>query len=879
MKIFKSKKLIQKIIISMFLLILVFNLVMPSVVYGDDNSNNGHGEPITKEEYKKKYPDSIHLNDTNVSQWFDDGYVKIYDEGGSRYQGLEGSRKDTENWDSATNEYESVDEASDIAGGVLFNPLIDILCSVGDSAINLVRSALDGKLGAKKIFLNSTEDGEKDIPFMIDADKYKDVVGSSGDDSSDGTLGNTTVDVAKFDKGWLNTKKMYQIPTVTYSPEEIFAGKVPALSINFISVESNASKTTKTVHNVIARWYVSLRNIAIIGLQVILVYVGIRMVTSSIAAEKAKYKQLFTDWLIALCLIFVLHYLMLFVINLTNTICNALGENASQSILIKVKNAEGNEPDSFKTNLLGEVRFLTQYKRLLVKVTYAILYAFLVYYTIYFTFVYLKRVLLMAFLTLIAPLVALTYPIDKMNDGSAQAFNAWLKEYVYNALIQPFHLILYVVLVSSAANLVQSNFLYAIAAIWFITKAEGLLRQIFGFNKAPSLGNTMGGFAGGMLASNLLKSVKGGSGSKKSSGSGGKSSDSEENEKTPRFVKNPGVEGIAEASGIEAESNEDEQRQARMDELGNQMDAWDEEHPNHIMTAGDERWRMQEEYENLATANQDNGNNEQTDNANNTDNTGRNRYIPKINNWVNAHGGKGKLAKKAIKGVVRNGMKYTAAGAGILAGTIAGAATGKGVTGMIAGAAAGGKLGSMAGAKTANMAINAAGAISRAPESFDAALGKQLDLANGNTYYQDAAEIRKFKENEDNIQYVTDMMTAENNGKAPTRKEVKERMEQYTPFLEKGMRDIKSISKADKVANTYGLKREEVAQIAVVGQNRGITKDVLNDDKKSKAALSNLNQEFLDKKYSANQAKMLSDRSINVLKAMNGVSHNLQRRQ
>ena len=122
-------------------------------------------------------------------------------------------------------------------------------------------------------------------------------------------------------------------------------------------------------------------------------------------------------------------------------------------------------------------------------------------------------------------------------------------------------------------------------------------------------------------------------------------------------------------------------------------------------------------------------------------------------------------------------------------------------------------------------------------------------------------------------------MTAENNGKAPTRKEVKERMEQYTPFLEKGMRDIKSISKADKVANTYGLKREEVAQIAVVGQNRGITKDVLNDDKKSKAALSNLNQEFLDKKYSANQAKMLSDRSINVLKAMNGVSHNLQRRQ
>ena len=38
----------------------------------------------------------------------------------------------------------------------------------------------------------------------------------------------------------------------------------------------------------------------------------------------------------------------------------------------------------------------------------------------------------MAFLTLIAPLVALTYPIDKMNDGQAQAFNRWMKEYIFN---------------------------------------------------------------------------------------------------------------------------------------------------------------------------------------------------------------------------------------------------------------------------------------------------------------------------------------------------------------------------------------------------------------------------------------------------------------
>ena len=35
----------------------------------------------------------------------------------------------------------------------------------------------------------------------------------------------------------------------------------------------------------------------------------------------------------------------------------------------------------------------------------------------------------MAFLTLIAPFVALMYPLDKVKDGQAQTFNFWCREY------------------------------------------------------------------------------------------------------------------------------------------------------------------------------------------------------------------------------------------------------------------------------------------------------------------------------------------------------------------------------------------------------------------------------------------------------------------
>lgn len=119
----------------------------------------------------------------------------------------------------------------------------------------------------------------------------------------------------------------------------------------------------------------------------------------------------------------------------------------------------------------------------------------LVFFTIWFTFTYLKRVLYMAFLTLISPMVALTYCIDKTNDGQAQGFNMWLKEYIFNLLLQPVHLLLYFILVTSAFELAGKNVLYSLVALGFMIPAEKLLRSMFGFSKAktpPLLGGPVG---------------------------------------------------------------------------------------------------------------------------------------------------------------------------------------------------------------------------------------------------------------------------------------------------------------------------------------------------------------------------------------------------
>lgn len=82
----------------------------------------------------------------------------------------------------------------------------------------------------------------------------------------------------------------------------------------------------------------------------------------------------------------------------------------------------------------------------------------------------------------------------------------WFKEYVFNILIQPFHLLIYTILVGSAISLATSSLIYAVVAIYFVIPAEKLLRKFFGFDNAGTL-SAAGSFAGGALFSAMINRV------------------------------------------------------------------------------------------------------------------------------------------------------------------------------------------------------------------------------------------------------------------------------------------------------------------------------------------------------------------------------------
>ena len=470
-------------------------------------------------------------------------------------------------------------DALESVGGVLLEPLIKLITTMCEGVIWVVQSMVLG-LPASNIHVEK----EGSIGFWAGlAAGAAIVVGLA---LSPLTLGASTVAVAgavaAVTVGTLVSDKFpddWYYPVYKISPQEIFSDQVPALHINFInpktySEESKYDETSTTdrvdgaapVFNSakvlapqISKWYVAIRNMVLVGLMVVLLYIGIRIVISSTAGEKAKYKEHIKDWLIAVILVVFMHYIMAFALTITEYITSMLNSN-NEMIKFQIddedamkqifgdedysqyKNSDGKY--DLYVNLMGYARLQQQLEtrdddgNVIVNwnyIGYAIIYLTLVIYTIMFLIIYLKRVIYMAFLTMIAPLVALTYPIDKIGDGKAQAFDMWLKEYAYNLLLQPFHLLLYTMLIGSVMDLAVNNMIYALVALGFLIPAEKLFRRFFGFEKAATTGSIVGGVVGGSLAMNAINKLgkigpggsKGGKAGGKGSGSGDSGSDSD----------------------------------------------------------------------------------------------------------------------------------------------------------------------------------------------------------------------------------------------------------------------------------------------------------------------------------------------------------------
>lgn len=131
-------------------------------------------------------------------------------------------------------------------------------------------------------------------------------------------------------------KDNFKYPILQISPELIFANEIQLLDANFIQdVQENDKyilgleddQPLRTLRGIISGWYVTLRTIAIVGLLSVLIYIGIRIIISSTADDKAKYKQRLMDWVVAFCLLFFMHYIMAAVLSVVGQVNKVLSTN------------------------------------------------------------------------------------------------------------------------------------------------------------------------------------------------------------------------------------------------------------------------------------------------------------------------------------------------------------------------------------------------------------------------------------------------------------------------------------------------------------------------------------------------------------------------
>ena len=261
------------------------------------------------------------------------------------------------------------------------------------------------------------------------------------------------------------------------------------ISVNFFDkTGGNNDKTNDLIQENIATWYIAIRNIAITILVIVAMYIAIRMLLATTSEKKAQYKEILIYWVQSLALIFVLHYIMIGIIAINDALVKALYKAGEQVV-------------SGKNNDIMETLFVNALKAIKITTSMANTFAYMVLciVTIMFFISYLKRMMTIAFLITIAPLVTVTYSIDKIGDGKSQALNAWLKEFSYTILIQPFHCITYLALGSIGTQLLTRNDNFAdifigIYFLSFILQSENIVRGIFGI-KPNNLGNVIGEMA------------------------------------------------------------------------------------------------------------------------------------------------------------------------------------------------------------------------------------------------------------------------------------------------------------------------------------------------------------------------------------------------
>ena len=280
---------------------------------------------------------------------------------------------------------------------------------------------------------------------------------------------------------------MYGWYDLMLSPDDIFSGKVKIANANIFKQDSTKmsewtpfGKLMKSLKSAVAGLYYIMRNLAIVILLCLLIYSGIRIVlASSVANEKAKWKEYLYDWLKALFLVMFIHVIMIGIFYISDVVVDGLSSSLN-----------------YDHTIVSEIRIQfmkTSFFDVTSNWFYVIMYVYVTYLSVVFIVSYFKRLMYLMILIIIAPIVSSLYAFGKT---SKSIFDKWFKEFTMGVFVQPFHMLVYTVLLLIPLKLMngsgitegsvfQINYpsiqIYALISLAMIRPIEKYMREIFQF--------------------------------------------------------------------------------------------------------------------------------------------------------------------------------------------------------------------------------------------------------------------------------------------------------------------------------------------------------------------------------------------------------------
>lgn len=243
---------------------------------------------------------------------------------------------------------------------------------------------------------------------------------------------------------------------------------------SLISSDSESQTLIGDMTTQIATWFVGIRNLSLVMIAIIFIYIGIRLALATVADEKAEYKKMLMGWVEGLILLVLLHYIIIVFIFLSDWLVSKLTSFlTTDETTVKLEEyiLENSSECIYKSS--------SKWGWLL----YGGFYCMLVFSQLQIFIFYMGRLLKVAFLIIISPLVCVTYSIDKIKDGKAQAFGNWIKEFAIAVLAQPLQLLIYILFIDSAGEILRKNMLFAIVFFMLIPYGTRIFKSVLKFGE------------------------------------------------------------------------------------------------------------------------------------------------------------------------------------------------------------------------------------------------------------------------------------------------------------------------------------------------------------------------------------------------------------